>query len=90
MPDLGTKHECSSCGTRFYDLGKDEPICPKCGLNQLAEEEPPAPPEPEEPAVEKPAQETPEADDPDDGKPEATAAKKGTADDKTKAEDADD
>jgi len=39
MPDLGTKHECSSCSTKFYDLGKAEPICPKCGLNQLAEEE---------------------------------------------------
>jgi len=39
MPDLGTKHECTSCSTKFYDLGKAEPICPKCGLNQLAEEE---------------------------------------------------
>jgi uncharacterized protein (TIGR02300 family) len=45
MPDLGTKHECTSCSTKFYDLGKAEPICPKCGLNQLAEEE-------EEPAAE--------------------------------------
>jgi uncharacterized protein (TIGR02300 family) len=39
MPDLGTKYECTSCSTKFYDLGKPEPICPKCGLNQLAEEE---------------------------------------------------
>ena len=46
MPDLGTKHECESCGTKFYDLGQDQPICPKCGLNQLAEEEEVAPEEP--------------------------------------------
>ena len=38
MPDLGTKHVCTSCSTKFYDMGKPEPICPKCGLNQLAEE----------------------------------------------------
>lgn len=31
---LGSKHECYSCGTKFYDLGKPEPICPKCGANQ--------------------------------------------------------
>jgi uncharacterized protein (TIGR02300 family) len=31
---LGNKHECYSCGTKFYDLGKPEPICPKCGANQ--------------------------------------------------------
>jgi uncharacterized protein (TIGR02300 family) len=31
---LGTKFECFNCGTRFYDLGKPEPLCPKCGANQ--------------------------------------------------------
>jgi len=36
MPELklGTKHACYSCGTKFYDLGKNEAICPKCGANQ--------------------------------------------------------
>jgi len=36
MPELklGTKFECFSCGTKFYDLGKSEPVCPKCGANQ--------------------------------------------------------
>ncbi|MEA2195834.1 MAG: hypothetical protein QOG42_2548 [Solirubrobacteraceae bacterium] len=36
MPELklGTKHECYNCGTKFYDLGKPEFICPKCGANQ--------------------------------------------------------
>lgn len=36
MPELklGTKFECYSCGTKFYDLGKNEAVCPKCGANQ--------------------------------------------------------
>jgi uncharacterized protein (TIGR02300 family) len=36
MPELklGTKFECFSCGTKFYDLGKSDPVCPKCGANQ--------------------------------------------------------
>lgn len=33
-PDLGTKHSCFNCGTRFYDLRKPDPICPKCGADQ--------------------------------------------------------
>jgi Protein of unknown function (FYDLN_acid) len=36
MPEikLGTKFGCFSCGTKFYDLGKREAICPKCCANQ--------------------------------------------------------
>ncbi len=34
MADLGTKHECYSCGAKFYDFGRPAPICPKCGANQ--------------------------------------------------------
>ena len=34
MPELGNKYECFSCGAKFYDLGKPEPVCPKCGANQ--------------------------------------------------------
>jgi predicted nucleic acid-binding Zn-ribbon protein len=34
MPDLGKKYECFNCGTKFYNLGKPEAICPKCGANQ--------------------------------------------------------
>jgi len=34
MADLGKKHECLSCGVKFYDLGKAEIVCPKCGANQ--------------------------------------------------------
>ena len=32
--ELGTKHLCFKCGTKFYDLKKAEPICPKCGADQ--------------------------------------------------------
>lgn len=36
MPELklGTKYECYNCGTKFYDLGKSDPLCPKCGADQ--------------------------------------------------------
>jgi len=34
MPELGNKHECYSCGAKFYDLGRAEAVCPKCGANQ--------------------------------------------------------
>jgi uncharacterized protein (TIGR02300 family) len=39
MTELGNKHECLSCSTKFYDLGKSELVCPKCGAdqNELAE-----------------------------------------------------
>ncbi|MCH7665765.1 MAG: FYDLN acid domain-containing protein [Acidobacteria bacterium] len=32
--ELGTKHECPSCGTKYYDLGKAGAPCPKCGASQ--------------------------------------------------------
>lgn len=32
--DLGAKHVCFKCGTKFYDLKKLEPLCPKCGADQ--------------------------------------------------------
>jgi uncharacterized protein (TIGR02300 family) len=32
--DLGNKHVCFKCSTKFYDLKKPEPICPKCGADQ--------------------------------------------------------
>ena len=30
-PELGTKRQCQSCGSKFYDLQKDPILCPKCG-----------------------------------------------------------
>lgn len=32
--DLGTKWNCFKCSTKFYDLKKPDPICPKCGADQ--------------------------------------------------------
>jgi hypothetical protein len=77
MADLGKKYTCYSCHTKFYDLGKPIPVCPKCGADQRDAEEAPAvsshrgraprvveEPEPEPPAEEEfPAEtETPAAE----------------------------
>jgi uncharacterized protein (TIGR02300 family) len=32
--DLGSKYVCYKCGTKFYDLKKPVPACPKCGADQ--------------------------------------------------------
>jgi hypothetical protein len=32
--ELGQKWTCFKCGTKFYDLKKPEPLCPKCGSDQ--------------------------------------------------------
>jgi len=29
--NLGTKRACPKCSAKFYDFGKDELVCPKCG-----------------------------------------------------------
>jgi len=34
--DLGVKHTCWKCGTKFYDLRKPDPVCPKCGSDPRA------------------------------------------------------
>ena len=71
MPDLGRKYTCYSCHTKFYDLGKPEPLCPKCGADQRDAEEAPAVPAHrgrsrvivvEEPIEEELPAETPEAE----------------------------
>lgn len=41
MPSLGKKYTCYSCHTKFYDLGKPTPLCPKCGADQRDAEETP-------------------------------------------------
>ena len=33
--ELGTKLTCQSCETKFYDLNKKNPICPKCGAEYI-------------------------------------------------------
>ncbi len=34
MADLGNKFDCFKCHTKFYDLRRPDPVCPKCGANQ--------------------------------------------------------
>ena len=29
-PELGAKRQCQNCGTKFFDLGRDPIVCPKC------------------------------------------------------------
>jgi uncharacterized protein (TIGR02300 family) len=36
-PQLGSKRVCVSCATRFYDMTKAPPVCPKCGTVQPPE-----------------------------------------------------
>ena len=33
-PKYGLKFECFECETRFYLMGKPEPVCPSCGVDQ--------------------------------------------------------
>lgn len=33
MSKYGRKFACWSCGTKFYDLNKPNPKCPKCGAD---------------------------------------------------------
>jgi len=41
MSSLGRKYTCYSCHTKFYDLGKPVPLCPKCGADQREAEDAP-------------------------------------------------
>ena len=36
--DLGTRYKCYKCDTKFYDLGRPQPLCPSCGANQNDDE----------------------------------------------------
>jgi len=46
MPELGKKYECAECGAKFYDLGKAEPACPRCGTSARETSEKRPAPEP--------------------------------------------
>jgi hypothetical protein len=41
---LGARWACSECGVAFYDLGKPDALCPKCGAKQLRARQAPAKP----------------------------------------------
>lgn len=37
-PEWGTKRTCPKCSTRFYDLGKEDPVhCIECGTDWIPE-----------------------------------------------------
>jgi hypothetical protein len=37
--ELGTKHECDSCGAKYYDFGNADRPCPVCGAVPGADDE---------------------------------------------------
>lgn len=40
MPELGDKHTCADCETKYYDLGRPDATCPKCGsANRVVDDE---------------------------------------------------
>jgi len=40
---LGTRYACWQCGTKFYDLNKPNPACPRCGADPREAPKEPAP-----------------------------------------------
>ncbi len=46
--ELGTKHQCSECGTKFYDLCRANAICPKCETDMTVVAKPKPQPAPEQ------------------------------------------
>ena len=39
-PNLGRKYKCFKCECKFYDLGAEEPLCPRCGADQREDPNP--------------------------------------------------
>ncbi|MFZ9500208.1 MAG: TIGR02300 family protein [Beijerinckiaceae bacterium] len=35
-PELGSKRQCQSCSTKFFDLNRTPIVCPKCGATFTA------------------------------------------------------
>ena len=38
--NLGGKYTCFKCECKFYDLGREEPLCPRCGADQREDPNP--------------------------------------------------
>ena len=53
--ELGAKHVCPECHTRFYDFNQRPPSCPKCGAAPSIPAAPPPEPKEERPPPETPA-----------------------------------
>ena len=77
--ELGAKHVCPECHTRFYDFKRPAPLCPKCGAAPSIPANPPPKPEEEQPPPETAApppdvtEDQPEQMDADDA-PDLTVA----------------
>lgn len=39
-PEWGKKHLCTNCPARYYDMGANAPVCPKCGAEAVVEQAP--------------------------------------------------
>jgi hypothetical protein len=63
MVETGRKYTCYSCHTKFFDLGKPVPVCPKCGADQRDADETPVFVAPRRRVVAPPAAEDAPADD---------------------------
>ena len=94
--ELGSKHLCTECGARFYDLGRQPPTCPKCETVVVATTKPrpsrsrppraarkPAPVK--EAAVEVEIAKEDKADDEKDDTPVEKASEDGDSDDESPA-----
>jgi len=82
MADLGRKHTCFKCSTKFYDLKKPVALCPKCGANQADAPAVAAPPPPPAPVKRAVRMVDPDADAEEpagDDVPEAAEAEAGDA-----------
>jgi uncharacterized protein (TIGR02300 family) len=83
--ELGSKFVCFKCSTKFYDMKKPDPICPKCGTDQR--ESPALKPQPEGkrgrlaavPKVVEPVDLGDEPEPPEEGELEDEEAEEGEA-----------
>lgn len=74
MPELGDKHTCADCETKYYDLGRPDATCPKCGSANRVDDEiavaPPRAPRPRpQPKPAAPVEDAPDEDAPDEDAP---------------------
>ena len=63
---IGDKHVCPDCESKFFDLGKKPPTCPKCGAVidvAKVKAKPKAKPVPEPVPVPAPVKKAPESDE---------------------------
>ncbi len=61
--EWGTKHSCTACTAKFYDLNRSPPYCPQCGMIITMEGGIPPPAVQEDEAVDNDADVTIETDD---------------------------